>query len=135
MLAALNEKRQSIGRNFAVENLAQAFLSAALTQKDIFLVLDAPDELESPKEVVSLLQSFVKAGCKVCVFVDPFQRPSKSTSKARAGMIWRRISKLDLPKVTFAMLWLPSTTLLMQSFSKPTGCFCSQNCFWISCSS
>ncbi|KAB2576395.1 putative ankyrin repeat protein [Lasiodiplodia theobromae] len=67
MLAALNEKRQSVGRNFAVENLAQAFLSAALTQKDIFLVLDAPDELESPKEVVSLLQSFVKAGCKVCV--------------------------------------------------------------------
>ncbi|KAL0257966.1 hypothetical protein SLS55_007134 [Diplodia seriata] len=67
VLSELNKQRQSIGRNFSTENLAQALHTTFLDHKNIFLVLDAPDELETPKEIVSLLQAFAEAGCKVCV--------------------------------------------------------------------
>ncbi|KAL1641063.1 hypothetical protein SLS58_006335 [Diplodia intermedia] len=67
VLSELNKQRQSIGRNFSTESLAQALHTTCLNHKNIFLVLDAPDELEHPKEIVSLLQAFAEAGCKVCV--------------------------------------------------------------------
>lgn len=66
MVAALNKQRNNIGRTPDVRALSKAFSSTCLT-RNTFLVFDAPDELENPKEVVLLMRSLVDAGCKVCI--------------------------------------------------------------------
>jgi hypothetical protein len=51
----------------SVEDLWQALCTAYLARPNSYVILDAPDELENPKMLISLLQAFVKAGCRLLV--------------------------------------------------------------------
>ncbi|KAF9639089.1 ankyrin repeat-containing protein [Lasiodiplodia theobromae] len=64
----------------------------------MFLVLDGLDELEKSEEVISLLQSFVQAGCKVCVMSR--DTPDIRDSLSGAKHMEVRASREDM--VTYA---------------------------------
>lgn len=49
-----------------MHELSKCFVSVCRLQRT-FLLLDAPDELDKPKELLEQIQSFVDAGCWVLV--------------------------------------------------------------------
>ncbi len=64
-VSALLKHRNELGTTPKPADLSLAFAEACHKRKT-YLILDAPDELET-KQVVSRLESFVDAGCRVLV--------------------------------------------------------------------
>jgi hypothetical protein len=65
-ISVLLKRRNELCTTPKPEDLSLAFAEVCCKQKRTYLILDAPDELET-KQIVSRLQSFIDAGCRVLV--------------------------------------------------------------------
>lgn len=67
VISTLNQHRLSMDQSPSLQAFAQAFSTVCAVQGRTYVVLDAPDELENPKELLALCHSFVEVGCRVLV--------------------------------------------------------------------
>jgi hypothetical protein len=66
VVSFLSSSRSAMGTAASAQDLAKSYSTACQHQRT-FLVLDAPGELDKPKELLAHLHSFVEAGCWVLV--------------------------------------------------------------------
>jgi hypothetical protein len=92
-ISVLLKRRNELCTTPKPEDLSLAFAEVCCKQKKTYLILDAPDELET-KQIVSRLQSFVNAGCKV--LVTSRYHPDLSEAFSNAKQIEAHASTQDL---------------------------------------
>ena|SRR5436190_16142897 len=91
------------------KDLSQIFTKACSLQKNTYLVIDGPDELNDPDGLLSYLQSFVDAGCRILVtsrdisnIRSKFYTANKMEVQATFEDLKTFLSKLDFEKAISA---------------------------------
>jgi hypothetical protein len=66
-ISLLSEHRDKLTSTPKTDDLATAFSEVCHSEKKLFLIVDAIDELENAKQVVSRLRDFQVAGCSILI--------------------------------------------------------------------